>query len=78
MFRCFRGLNAACLVPVSSVKFVIGLFYFMRVKKMQLQAPLVVLYMVVKEPGNVRYDSRGVLDTPDGIPPVKLLRLFVI
>jgi len=47
---------------------------------MQLQAPLVMLYiyMVVKEPGNVRYESMGVLDTPDDILPVKLLRLFIV
>jgi hypothetical protein len=40
---------------------------------MQLQAPLVMLYMVVKEPGNVGYESMGVLDTPD-TPLVMLLR----
>jgi len=31
---------------------------------MHLQAPLVMLYMVVKEPNNVGYESMGILDTP--------------
>jgi len=77
MFRCFRGLNAACLIPVSSVKFGTDLFYSGK-KKMQLQAPLIMLYMVVKEPDNARYESMDVLNTPDDIPTVKILRLFII
>jgi hypothetical protein len=52
---------------------VADLFYFIRVKKMQLQAPLVMLYMVVKESGSVGYESMGVLVTPD-TPRVMLLR----
>jgi hypothetical protein len=73
MFRwilCFRGSNAACLIPVSSVKFVTDLFYFTRIKKGAISNAI----MVVREPGNVIYESVGFPDTPADIPLVKLLR----